>query len=152
MNITAKGQNGTVTFDGQTVTIARKGFLAASTTGTGEKRIPLRSIQAVQLKPAGIGQGFISFTVAGGVEKQSRFGRQSFDATKDENSLVFLRKSNADMTAVRDAIEQAIATGSTPATPQATAADQIAAFAELHANGALSDEEFAAAKAKALGL
>lgn len=33
-----------------------------------------------------------------------------------------------------------------------TAADQISVFAELHANGTLSDEEFAAAKAKALGL
>jgi hypothetical protein len=37
------------------------------------------------------------------------------------------------------------------ATPPADPADEIARLAQLHDQGALTDEEFAAAKAKALG-
>ncbi len=38
------------------------------------------------------------------------------------------------------------------APPPVDSADQIEHLAQLHASGALTDEEFAAAKAKALGL
>lgn len=151
MTISAKGQTGTLTFDGQFVTISRSGFLAATTQGKGEKRIPVSSITAVQFKLAGaLTQGFISFTISGGSEQKSRAGRQARDAFNDENSLTFLKKGNADMEAVRDAVEAAIMAGHAPAVPDA--ADQIAKLAALHAQGALSDDEFAAAKAKALGL
>lgn len=151
MTTTAKGQNGQLSFDGQFVTIARKGFLAASTQGRSEKRIPISSIQAVQFKPAGaLTQGFIAFTISGGTEMQSRFGNQTQSAWQDENSVVFLKRSNADMTAFRDAVEAAIGQSASPATHDP--ADQLARLAELHAAGVLSDEEFAAAKAKALGL
>jgi len=37
-------------------------------------------------------------------------------------------------------------------TTEESQADQIQHFAELHASGALTDEEFAAAKANALGI
>ncbi|NCD21154.1 MAG: DUF4429 domain-containing protein, partial [Actinobacteria bacterium] len=49
--IHAKGLNGQVTFDGQFITIERKGFWAASSVGRGTKRIPLSSVTAVQWKP-----------------------------------------------------------------------------------------------------
>lgn len=151
MELSAKGQNGVVTFDGQFVTIERKGFLAASTQGRGTKRIPISQITAVQVKPAGrVTQGFISFTIGGSTEKKSRAGRQSQDAFQDENSLVFLYKSNGDVDALRAAVESAIAAG--PVTAAPTAIDQISKLAELHATGVLTDSEFAAAKAKALGL
>lgn len=150
MELTAKGQNGTVTFDGQIVTITRKGFLAATTQGRGEKRIPIQSISAIQLKTAGLGQGFISFTIAGAAEKQSRMGRQSRDAFADENSVVFLRKSNQAMTEIRDAIEAAVNAPTGGATT--TSADEIGKYGELHRQGLITDEEFAAAKAKLLGL
>ena len=153
MTISAKGQTGTLSFDGQFVTISRSGFLAATTQGKGEKRIPVSSITAVQFKLAGaVTQGFISFTMSGGGEQKSRAGRQARDAFNDENSLTFLKKGNADMEAVRDAVEAAIAAGHAPAAPASDAADQIAKLAALHAQGILSDDEFAAAKAKALGL
>jgi hypothetical protein len=38
-----------------------------------------------------------------------------------------------------------------PAPPPADPADEIEHYAQLHASGALTDEEFAAAKAKILG-
>ena len=39
-----------------------------------------------------------------------------------------------------------------PAPPQDTLSDKLTQLAELHGQGVLSDEEFAAAKAKALGI
>ena len=86
--VEVKGVNGTVRFDGQMITIARKGFLARASIGKGDKQIPLAHVTAVQFKPAGrMVNGFIQFTLGGGNEKQSAFGSQSMDAAKDENSV-----------------------------------------------------------------
>lgn len=113
--IEAKGVNGQITFDGQFVTIHRKGALARTTVGKGEKRIPVRSITAVQWKPAGLVRGYIQFTVPGGNESRSRAGRQTVDAAKDENSVLFGRSQTAEFQAVRAAVEQAIANQYAPA-------------------------------------
>ena len=51
--IEVKGNTGTVRFDGQTITIFRKGLLARAGVGKGEKHIPLAHVTAVQFKPAG---------------------------------------------------------------------------------------------------
>jgi tetratricopeptide (TPR) repeat protein len=53
VDVHAKGHNGQVHFDGVYVTITRKGFLARTSVGKGEKRIPLTAISAVQWKPPG---------------------------------------------------------------------------------------------------
>jgi hypothetical protein len=154
--IEIKGHGGQVTFDGDFVTIHRKGFLARANVGKGEKRIPLASITAVQWKPAGaMVNGFIQFTVPGGNERRSGFGHQTTDAAHDENSVVFTRPQMPQFERLRAAVEQAIVERSrgfaTHAAP-ATAADQIAQLAQLHQTGALSADEFAAAKAKVLGI
>jgi len=107
--ITAKGHTGQVSFDGRFVTIARKGGLARMSVGKGEKRIPVKAITAVQWKPAGkMINGFIQFTIAGGVERRSRPGSSTTGAVSDENSVVFTRKQMPDFEAVRSAIEEAI--------------------------------------------
>lgn len=109
MTITAKGYLGAqITFDGRTVEIARKG-LAALSGGSGSKRIPVRAITAVQLKPAGVlTNGFIQFTIAGGNEVRAQWGRQTFDAAGDENSVIFRRKDTAQFEELRAAVEDAI--------------------------------------------
>jgi len=157
MMIEVSGHGGQVTFDGDFVTILRKGFLARATVGKGEKRIPLASITAVQWKPAGaMTNGFIQFTVPGGNETRSRFGSQTSSASQDENSVVFTKAQMPDFDKLRSAIEQAISQrnrGGGPAVASApSAADQLAQLAQLHQSGALSDTEFAAAKARLLGL
>ncbi|MFC7595769.1 DUF4429 domain-containing protein [Terrabacter sp. GCM10028922] len=150
-----KGHNGTVDFDGDFVTIRRTGFLARASIGKGEKRIPLGSITAVQWKPAGaMMNGFISFTLGGGNETRSRFGSQTVDATKDENSVIFVKKQMPDFEALRNEVEQAIAArhrpaAQTPATPDHLA--QLKQLAELRDAGILSEEEFAIKKAEILG-
>ena len=107
--IIAKGHNGTATLDRGFVTIKRSGFLARATVGKGDKRIPVRHITGVQIKPAGrLVNGFIQFTVPGGNERRSAFGSQTHTAASDENSVVFTRSQQAAFEALRDAIEQAM--------------------------------------------
>lgn len=117
--ITAHGTNGKVYFDGQTVTISRSGLIARSTVGKGSKTIPIASVTAVQFKPAGLSAGMIQFTLSGGSERRSRFGRQSRDAMSDENSVTFHLHRQGDFKrladAVRDAISGAPARQVTPA-------------------------------------
>jgi hypothetical protein len=148
-----KGHTGQILFDGFYVTIQRKGFLARAGVGKGEKRIPLPSITAIQWKPAGgLVNGFIQFTLSGGNERRSAFGSQTIDAAKDENSVVFTKKQMPDFDRLRHAVEQAMAAGAIAAPViQAPPAD-LFKLAELHAAGILTDEEFSAAKAKALGI
>lgn len=149
------GYGGTVSFDGHFVTIRRKG-LGRLVVGKGEKRIPLGSITSVQLKPAGpVMNGFIQFSLPGGLERRSSFGKQTFDASKDENSLIFTRKQQPQFEALRAEIEAAIVAMSAPRVVQSPTgtglADQLAQLAQLRSSGALSEQEFLAAKARLLG-
>lgn len=146
------GVNGQIEFDGSWLTINRKGGLARMTIGKGSKRIPVATITAVQVKPAGHGvRGFIQFTFAGGNERRSRFGSQSVDAAKDENSVLFTKRQQPEFEALRTAIEDAIQASHQPggAVP-VSAAEEIAKLAALRDSGAITEEEFSAHKAKLL--
>jgi hypothetical protein len=126
--IHATGYNGQVEFDGAFVTINRKGALARMSVGKGTKRIPVTSISAIQLKPAGKAiNGFIQFTLAGGNERRSRFGSQTTTAGKDENSVVFTKRHQDEFETLQAAIEAVIAA---PAQPTSGGvADEIAKLA-----------------------
>lgn len=105
----ARGHNGTLEFNGRMVVIKRTGLLAKLSVGSGEKRIPVKSISAVQWKePGAMVNGFIAFTIPGAVEKQSGFGSQTKNAIKDENSIIITKKHAAEFQVLRDAIEEAI--------------------------------------------
>lgn len=153
--IEAKGHSGTVRFDGRFVTIARTGFLARATVGKGEKRIPVPSITAVQWKPAGpLVNGAIQFTIGGGNERRSRFGRQTFGAVGDENSVVFTRKQGPTFERPRAEVERAIAAAHAPqqyTVGSGGLAEQLAQLGVMRNQGMLSESEFAAAKARLLG-
>jgi len=154
--MTARGVTGSITYDGRFVTITRSGFLARTTSGKGERRIPLTSIQAVQWKPPGaFVNGFISFTVAGAIEKNRGFGKATIDAAKDENAVVVTQKQAPEMLAIRDAIEEAIAghhglgvTNGTVSTQQGSPSlsDELQKLGGLRDSGVLTDAEFEAAK------
>lgn len=108
--ITAKGHNGTVTFDGRFVIITREGVLARMTMGKGEKKIPLRSLAAVQWKePGSLVNGYIQFTISGGREVNKTKGSRTIAAGQDENSVIVIKQHAAEMRAVKDAIEDALA-------------------------------------------
>lgn len=147
---TAKGNTGTVTFDGQFVTIARETLSQRLQFGRGEKRIPVRSIAAVQLKPpATFTNGFIQFTIAGGIESNSRKGGRTLVAVQDENSVVFTKAQASDFEALRTEIEAAIAM-SAPTSPAPDLASQLQQLATLRDQGILTEEELQAKKADIL--
>ena len=148
-----QGANGQVSVVGDFIVIARKGFTAKMTHGftKGEKRINIHSITAVQLKKPGLSRGYIQFTLGGGDE--SRKG--VMDATKDENSVLFDKKSLVEFETLRDLIEQRISDSRKPQPAQPSAepdvADQIRKLASLRDEGLLSDDEFEAKKTELLG-
>lgn len=157
--ISVKGVNGTVSFDGSFITIDRKGAMARTTVGKGDKRIPIGSVTAVQWKPPGVTtRGYIQFTLGGGNEKRSQFGRATIDAAKDENSVLVAKSHKKEFEELRDAIEAAIAAlHQTPAPPPPTPSvaspsrvEQLRELAELRDSGVLTEDEFAAEKARVL--
>lgn len=85
-----RGVNGQVELFSNKIIIKRKGALSFLTQGLkGEKTIPLESITSIQFKkPGALTNGYIQFGLLGGNE--SRKGL--FDATKDENTVVFAKK------------------------------------------------------------
>jgi hypothetical protein len=146
--IEAVGVGGQVSFDGQYVTITREGFLARVTTGKGTKRIPVAHISAIQWKrPGPLVNGFIQFTVPGGMEVRSAFGSQTSSAVRDENSVTFDKKRIPEFEALRDAVERAIAA---PREQPASPADELTKLGALLREGLLTQEEFDAQKARLL--
>ncbi|MFJ2017233.1 DUF4429 domain-containing protein [Streptomyces nodosus] len=156
MDMHAKGTGGEIHFDGQYVTIRHAGFLGRLSVGKGEKRLHVSQISAVQWKPAGrVVNGFIQFTIPGGNEVRSEFGKQTFDAAGDENSMVFTRQQAPAFEALRAAIDTAIAQqhAPQPAAPAAGAslADELTKLGALVQQGLMSPAEFEQAKARLLG-
>lgn len=151
-----KGRGGEVEFDGHFITIRHTGALGRLTVGKGDKRIPITSISAVQVKPAGaMVNGYIQFTMAGGNERRASFGKQSIDAAGDENSVIFTKNQETDFLKFRDVIEKAIIERSSPQVIVSAAAgpsklDQLKQLGELRDSGVLSPEEFEIEKNKVM--
>lgn len=103
--ITAKGVNGSLEFDGSLVTITRKGI-----GNKGQKSIPLRSVGAIQIRPATmLVNGFIQLSIAGEVSRSSGGVGRLQDAANDENAVIFTKKQTPDIEAFRDAVNAALA-------------------------------------------
>lgn len=158
--IEVHGQGGQIQFDGQYITITRKGFLARTTIGKGEKRLHIVQIAAIQWKPAGpLVNGFIQFTLPGGNERRSAFGAQTTSAARDENSVIFTRKQQPEFEKLRTAIDQAIAAQHAapgqglPTTVEGlqTVTDELVKLGELHEKGLITTEEFNQQKNRILG-
>jgi hypothetical protein len=101
--------------------------------------------------------GFIQFTVAGGIERRSKFGSQTRDARRDENSVFFVYQKRKDFEQLRDVIQEAPAAhhravaGIAPAaTSQVTIPQQIEQLAALCDSGAITDAEYEAKKTELL--
>jgi hypothetical protein len=151
--IEAKGRLGTtVTFDGTTVTISRSGFMAATTAGTGEKRIPLGMISAIQFKSAtALVHGYMQFSFSGEVQRSRR--QQSLnDRATDENTVQFTKAQLPAFEAIRDAIEAARVQAHNPRSALAapSVAERIQQLAGLRDQGLISPEEYEAKRAQLL--
>jgi hypothetical protein len=105
--VEAKGGAGaSVQFDGATVTLTRT---RRSLPGYGERQIPVGQIAAVTWEPPGrLASGAIRFVVAGTVTPRTSLGQRSLAAVKDEWTVPFPRRVEADFLAVRDAVQRVI--------------------------------------------
>ncbi|NED86904.1 hypothetical protein G3I76_43290, partial [Streptomyces sp. SID11233] len=83
-------------------------------------------------RPGPLVNGFIQFTVPGGVEVRSGFGSQTASASRDENSVTFDKKRIPEFEALRDAVEGAIAALREPPAPAAASlADELTKLGAL---------------------
>ncbi|CAM4019446.1 DUF4429 domain-containing protein [Mesobacillus zeae] len=151
----AKGVNGQLELVGNKIIIKRKGMLAKMTQGLkGDKEIQIKQISSMQIKKAGaLTNGYIQFTFSGGKENKGGL----FDATKDENTIMFNKKQMPDFLTLKEAVEAKIDELSTSNHVQASSApvdvaDQISKLAILKDQGILTEDEFNAKKKQLLGV
>lgn len=100
--LSAKGHTGQIDLYDKRIDIKRKGFLAFALNGfDGTKTIFLKSLTGLQFKEAGAATaGFIQFIFSGSEESKKGL----FNATKDENTVMFTKEQQADFEKIRDYI------------------------------------------------
>ena len=150
----AKGSNGRVSFDGQTLRISRGTF---SRQGKGEKVIPLASVGAVQLRRpswgAALADGAWSVSVLGEVgNSESRRGRGNArrEGRFDENTIILGSQHVKAFEALTAAINEAKASPATVAPPVAPVPDagrealvsQLRQLGAMHHRGSIDDATF----------
>lgn len=137
---TLKGQTKSLAVGDDSVTIIPRAMYHGF---VGEKRIPYSSITAVQFKEAGSWlAGFIQFSIKGAMEWHGQ-------VNQDENALQFDKALNAEFRALRDLVQERMASAAAPQV--ASTADELTKLAALRDQGILTEEEFASQKAKLLG-
>lgn len=145
-----QGHGATIELREDSIAIERQGTASFLTQGLkGEKRILFSSITAIQLKDAGNSMsGYIQFSILGGNESN----RGIWDATLDENTVMFTKAQAARFHQLRDLIETKLAEARRPhvAVASQSVADEVAKLADLWSKGILTDEEFAQQKAHIL--
>jgi hypothetical protein len=146
------GVNGQLELYPDKLIIKRKGVLAKVTQGffKGDKTIYLRQISSIQVKPGtAFTNGYIQFTLAGGNENTKGL----FNATQDENTVMFAKKHNQLVEQIKAKIEELQNTATVAGTPvQASAAEEIKKFKELLDQGIITQEEFDKKKKQLLGI
>lgn len=136
---TLKGQTKSVVVESDALTIQPKALYHGF---VGEKRIPYQSITAVQFKEAGSWlAGFVQFSIKGGFEWQGQ-------VNQDENALQFDKAQNEDFRALRDFVQNRMA--SAPALPAGGIADELIKLSALRDQGVLTEQEFLDQKLKLL--
>lgn len=137
-----KGINGQVELSDNNVVIKRKGFMAVMSKGfTGDKTIPIKAITAIQVKPASLlsGNGFIKFCYGGSDERRGNLAQ----AAKDDNAVIFGRKSNKDFEELKSRIEKLIyEPKDNPQSNNISIADEIEKLSRLKNEGIITSEQF----------
>ena len=152
--ITLKGTQGkTVSVDGATVKITKKGWLLAAERN---KTIPIRNIASVEVKkPGAITAGFIQFAIAGSAARDSsfKFTGGAFDAAQDENSVLFSGKELYDMALkIKEYVENYSEESQQMPSAHISMADEIMKLKGLMDQGILTSEEFETKKRQLLGM
>ena len=141
------GYLGSLTFDGSVVTIHKK--------IRGDTRVYVSQITGISFENAGVGMKGVRFATAGGTiaGRSKAFGSHK-DLASDPYALTFKSGRLDEFKQFSDAIEATRSAGlSTPVSAVVSTDDltaQLQKLADLRSSGVLSDDEFAAAKARLL--
>ena len=150
--------NGRITVYPDRVVIDRKGIMPMMYRGYSRdtKTIPITSITAIEFKKQGFKPGFIRFSVSG----EGRLANTYDYIIADENTVTFLRADQKKALRIKEIVEglmrQAQQRTTSPvfvsAPAQSSAADELIKLKQLLDTGAITPEEYAAAKRSILGL
>jgi hypothetical protein len=141
-----KGYNGSLILTATGVVIKRGRIKGQLGTGMlrGDKTIPYSSIVAVQLKKAGIFNGYIQLSIKGGSEAKKGLR----EANKDENTIVFVRpRKNAEFLEAKQLIEERMNQSSGSSN---SSLNDLEKLAELKDKGVITQAEFDKKKAELL--
>jgi len=149
MIMEVKGLNGQLEMTESVIRIKRKGAMALLTQGLkGNKEILISQISSIQFKKASsFFRGFIQFAFVGGQEAKGGI----FQATQDENTVMFRVSQQPAFEAFRDELQKRI-TGMKPGGKQTSGLDELEKLASLRDRGIVSEEEFQKKKKQILGL
>lgn len=155
METSAKGTNGTLVVKENTIEIVRSGLNARLLGLRGNKEILIKNITSIQFKQPGLlTNGFIQFAFSGSSESKGGV----FDATKDENSIVFSKSELKNFERLKNIInEKRSSAKNTESLPPPThQADdiytQIEKLSALKEKGIITTEEFEIKKKQLLGI
>jgi hypothetical protein len=142
----ARGINGTVEFDGVTVSLTKRAPLMAK---QGTKTYPISSIGAIQYKAAtSLVNGYLQLSILGEVSKRNKrsmSGTPTRNIGKDENAIIFRKSSGPAFDAIVTALRAAHSTKVGP-----DLVSQLEGLARLLEQGILTEDEFAAKKTQLL--
>jgi len=145
----AKGVGGQLQLLEDKIRIKRKGASSFMLHGLkGDKEIFLTQISSIQFRKAGpFVNGYIQFAFLGGQETKGGI----FQATQDENTIVFRKNWQSDFEEIKSMIEMKMKELKTKKTVGSDISD-LEKLAELKKKGIISEEEFKAKKRQILGL
>lgn len=148
----AKGIGGDLELLKNKIRIKRKGGMAFLLHGIkGDKEIFLNQISSIQLKKAGFAfNGYIQFAFLGGREAKGGL----FQATSDENTIMFTKDNQQDFIEIKNAIEEQIFQFQNQNKNDKTSVgiNDLEKLAKLRGEGIITEEEFQAKKRQILGI
>ncbi len=137
-----EGENGILKVNDHSIEIIRKGFNARLLNLRGTKEILIKDITSIQIKEPGIlTNGFIQFSYAGSLDAKGG----TFNAAKNENSIVFAKGKLKFFQYLRDLINERRITAQNVNSPHSgnqDIFDQIEKLATLRDKGIVTTEEF----------
>lgn len=144
------GVNGRLTVYENKIELSHKGALGVLSHGfSGDKTIPIKAIQTVQMKEGGaLVNGYLQFGMFGAIDKQGGID----GAINDENAIVFTAGNNKLAKEIKAFIEEKIYNSSSnqPIVNNVSSADEILKLKQLLDSGVITQEEFDKKKSQLL--
>ena len=148
--LTGSSFGDTINIYEDSIELVQTGLLSKAAKGLkGSKTVPFESITAIQYREGNnLTNGYVQISIKGYEESKKGL----FDATKDENSIIFQKKNNEIFKKIADLIEEKIKEFSSKASNKITShisiSEEIEKLNNLFKSGAISEEEFTKAKDK----